>query len=108
MQRDFAAQLFCFLRFVIPPHDTRSKLWARLLPPRAPLAKDINCAELGRRFELNAGSIRAAIARACAEAAMRDSKDSISVSQKDLMLAGDLEVAKFRHGNFEVISKLFN
>lgn len=108
LQRDFAAQLFCFLRFVTPPHDIRAKLWARLLPPRAPLAKDINFAELGRRFELNAGSIRAAIARASAEAAMRDSKDSVSVSQKDLLLAGELEVAKFRHGNFEVISKLFN
>jgi SpoVK/Ycf46/Vps4 family AAA+-type ATPase len=106
LQQDLAMQLFCFLRFVVPPYSVRAKLWQRLLPGNAPLSKDISFIELGRRFEIQAGSIRAAIARASAEAAMREINRSI-ITQKDLISAGDAEVAKLRGGNFELISKLF-
>lgn len=110
LQRDFAAQLFSFLRFIIPCHEVRCKLWQHLLPPLAPLGADINFNELGRKFELTPGSIASAIARAAAEAAMRDnnSTSGCKINQKDLMLAGDAEVSKLRHGNFELISRLFN
>jgi hypothetical protein len=122
LQRDFASQLYNFIRFVIPPSDVRGKLWRRLIPSRAPLATDINFVELGRKFELNAGSIANAIARATAEAAMRlstvvssssvvvsssSSDNEPKVSQKDLVAAGEAETAKLRHGNFDLVSKLF-
>jgi len=117
LQRDFATQLFCFLRFLTPPPDVRAKLWERLMPSRAPISKDVSYVELGRRFELNPGSIRAAVARAAAEAAMRDTNPAATaatketlgavIHQKDLMRAGDEEVAKLRGGNFDLVSKLF-
>jgi hypothetical protein len=124
LQRDFAVKLFCFLRIPVPPHDIRAKLWAKLMPPGAPLCfegekklesgnkedkeekdKIVNFTELGRRYELNAGSIQAAIARACAEAAMRDGKGT--VRHRDLMAAGEAEVSKLKGGNFDLYSKIF-
>ena len=108
LQRDFAVQLFCFLRFTTAPADVRGKLWRKLMPPGAPCAPDVNHVELGRRFELNPSSIRAAIVRAASEAAMREGAGALSITQKDLMVAGDVEVAKLRNGNFELISKLFS
>jgi SpoVK/Ycf46/Vps4 family AAA+-type ATPase len=71
LQRDFASRLLTFVRFTIPPHEIRSLLWQSLLPTCAPLANDINFEVLGRRFEMNAGSIRSSIANATAEVAMR-------------------------------------
>lgn len=59
------------MRFTVPPHIIRSKLWQSLLPPQAPLAKDINFEALGRKFELNAGAIRSAIANATSEVAYK-------------------------------------
>ena len=41
----------------------------------------LNFEQLGRRFELNAGSIRAAIASAVAEAAMREGQDKSGITQ---------------------------
>lgn len=101
--REFATRLFSFLRFTTASHEIRTSLWQALLPPgaiasvtstasaapggtgasavaaAAPAKKSIepklNFEQLGRRFELNAGSIRAAIASAVAEAAMRDGED---------------------------------
>jgi SpoVK/Ycf46/Vps4 family AAA+-type ATPase len=124
LQRDFAVKLFCFLRIPVPPHDIRAKLWSKLMPAGAPLClegdrkvrsgntedkeekdKIVNFTELGRRYELNAGSIQAAIARACAEAAMRDGKGA--VRQRDLMAAGEAEVSKLKGGNFDLYSKIF-
>ncbi len=99
--REFATRLFSFLRFTTAAHEIRTSLWQALLPPgaiatssssvsaaasstgttvgsaAAPTKKEakLNFEQLGRRFELNAGSIRAAIASAVAEAAMRDGED---------------------------------
>jgi hypothetical protein len=90
--REFATRLFSFLRFTIAGHEIRTALWQALLPPGAVAIADIATAEsssngaakkieklnfeqLGRKFELNAGSIRAAIASAVSEAAMRPGAD---------------------------------
>ena len=107
LQRDFAARLYCLLRFSAQqtPHEVRARQWRALMPAAAPLegisdgssgrgsssagggsssagvagggggATGVNFAELGRRFELTPGCIQAAIARACAEAAMRADSD---------------------------------
>ena len=99
--REFATRLFSFLRFTIANHDIRTSLWKALLPPGAVAtspspttgstsvstattttavaagkkAEKLNFEQLGRRFELNAGSIRSAIASAVLEAAMRPGSD---------------------------------
>lgn len=46
----------------------------------------LNFEQLGRRFELNAGSIRAAIASAVAEAAMREGEDKSGVNAVSIHL----------------------
>ena len=115
LQRDFSSRLFCFLRFLTPPHAVRAKLWKRLLPARAPLASDASFDALGRKFELYAGSIMAACSRACAEAASRSSSlqganaDQCVIKQSDLMAAGEEEVAKGRGGrdSFASVCSLF-
>lgn len=80
------------MRFTTPPHEIRTLLWQSLLPTNAPLHTDINYEALGRRFEINAGSIRSAIANATAEVAMR-AKDCV-IHHNDLLTAGDYEVSK--------------
>jgi hypothetical protein len=89
-RREFATRLFSFLRFTIAGHEIRTSLWQALLPPGAIAAttaipessngtakktEKLNFEQLGRKFELNAGSIRAAIASAVSEAAMRPGAD---------------------------------
>ena len=94
--REFATRLFSFLRFTIANHDIRTSLWKALLPPGAvattpptttgstsvstattttAVLEKLNFEQLGRRFELSAGSIRSAIASAVSEAAMRPGSD---------------------------------
>ena len=51
-----------------------------------------------------------AVARACAESAMRDEGAACVVRQRDLVAGGDSEVAKLRGGSasFEIMTKMFN
>lgn len=137
LQRDFASRLFCFIRYSIPPGSVRSKLWGALMPVGAPLAPDVNCSELGKKFELGPNSIQAAIQRACAEAAYRGSKATSSASarsdgssvefgaqaiasgvkagtvdeervfMRDFVAAGEIEVGKMRDQYFEITSRMF-
>ena len=128
LHRDFASKLFCLLKFTIPPANVRTQLWKRLLPPYAPMSKDVNLSTIGRNYELYPGSIRSAVARACAEIGSREVKEKTTTAtagedggnkdkgeqdlllvlkQKDLMLAGEAEVAKLRGGNYELMQKLF-
>lgn len=106
LQREFATRLFSFIRFNIPPHEIRSMLWKSLMPVLAPRKKGINYEALGRKFEINAGTIRAAVVCAASEAAMKPDT-SYEITQEDLMKAGEQEMEKLRGGNFDLISKLF-
>eukprot|EP01035_Chromulina_nebulosa_P017063 gene17063-22575_t len=108
LQRDFATKLFSFIRFTVPPSDIRINLWQKLLTHNVSLAKGISYIELGKKYELFPSSIASAISRAVAEAAMRQSTtNNYSVTQKDLLAAGEAEIEKLKSGNFELISKLF-
>lgn len=107
LQRNFAARLYSYVRFANPPYDVRAKLWQHFLPKKAPLASDIAFTELGRKFDLNAGSIRSAVVRACAEAISRAHPGVTEVRHRDLLMAGECEVLKLRDGNFDLVSKLF-
>ena len=88
LQRDFASKLFCFLRMGCPSAELRAKLWRRLLPPLAPVAQDVGFTELGRRFDLNAGGIRNAVARAAAEAEFNSRKPDETPGSEDTDIRG--------------------
>jgi len=116
LQRDFASKLYCFLRMQVPPSAVRTRLWRRLLPSGAPLASDVSFEALGRKFDLYPSSIAAAICRACGEAVGRASSSSgagagagagVAITLKDLVSAGEAEVAKLKGGGFDVAGGLF-
>jgi hypothetical protein len=97
----------------------------------------VNFEELGRKFELNPGGIRSAVARAAAETACRPvvvekgpgqtgvataaqkspnepenaGGESVTViapiRQKDFVMAGQAEVEKLRGGSYDLVAKLF-
>ncbi|WP_309663776.1 ATP-binding protein [Tabrizicola sp.] len=55
--------------FPAPDADARALLWQRLLPPRAPLAKDVDTTKLAEAVRLSGGSIRNAATYAAVLAA---------------------------------------
>jgi SpoVK/Ycf46/Vps4 family AAA+-type ATPase len=136
LQRELASKLFGILRFTTPPHEVRARLWKCLLPAKAPLAKDVDFDSLGRKFELQPSAIASACVRAAAEAAMKtqpaaddghkprvpkrsrdedvdekkycETRDTWrSVSQTDLMQAGEAEVKKQKGCYEELLEGLF-
>eukprot|EP00981_Chlorochromonas_danica_P002344 scaffold453_cov187-Ochromonas_danica.AAC.14 len=105
LQRDFSSRLFAFLRLTLPSSELRGKLWRSLIPAGAPLGKDLDFTSLGKRFDLFPGGIQSAIAYAAAEVASREVNKTIC--QKDLLAAGEYEVAKCKGDHAEMIAKLF-
>lgn len=127
LQKEFASKIFSFVRFNMPSHEVRGALWRALTPPSAPLAAPLNYVELGRRFELYPASIAKAMSRACAVAVARmnaaaareasagagaggdksKAETCNGLSQKDLMRAGDEEVAKLKGDHMNIMNKMF-
>mmetsp|Transcript_10019 Transcript_10019/g.15147 ORF Transcript_10019/g.15147 Transcript_10019/m.15147 type:complete len:1253 (+) Transcript_10019:82-3840(+) len=132
LHKEFSARLYSFLRFTVPSHDIRATLWRELTPVHAPLANDVDYVDLGRRFELGPGGISNAIARACGHVVSRiqtasenekiadktggktgercgkkEHSAALKICQKDLMDAGDAEVAKLKGVHMDVMSKMF-
>jgi hypothetical protein len=54
----FTRRLQMVVEFPRPDADARTTLWARLLPPRAPLAEGVSIAELASAVALTGGQIR--------------------------------------------------
>lgn len=59
--------------FPMPEPDMRAQLWQTLLPPGAPLAKEIDWTRLGKAFNLSGGHIKNAVLRAAVVAAEQGS-----------------------------------
>ena len=57
------------VRFPMPNGAQRAKLWASMLPERAPRDPDIDFTALGERFEFSGGNIKNAVLRAAVFAA---------------------------------------
>jgi len=55
--------------FPIPESEERAALWRKLLPPKAPLSRDINFEALGEGFEMAGGHIKNAVLAASVRAA---------------------------------------
>jgi len=54
----FARRFQVVVDFPRPDEAARAQLWEKLLPPRAPRKRDLNCAFLGKAVNLTGGNIR--------------------------------------------------
>ncbi len=68
----FKRRLTFRIRFEKPDAEARGALWAKMFPPAAQLAPDVDFMELGRRYEVSGGNIRNAAIRAAFLAANED------------------------------------
>ena len=75
------------ITFPQPGAPERAAIWERLMPPRAPLAPDVDFAALARTFEFAGGNIKNAIVRACYRAYGEEQR----LTQRHLMDAGRIE-----------------
>jgi SpoVK/Ycf46/Vps4 family AAA+-type ATPase len=75
------------VEFPFPDADMRARLWREMFTGQVPLADDLDFAELGRRFDLSGGHIKAAAVRAIFAAAARDQ----AVDMRGLCDAAQLE-----------------
>jgi SpoVK/Ycf46/Vps4 family AAA+-type ATPase len=60
------------VRFPAPDREARLEIWRRHLPPKAPLASDVDLESLADRFDLSGGYIKNAVLTAVADAVHSD------------------------------------
>lgn len=92
IDKAFFRRLKFVLLFEIPPRALRVKLWKLILPPEAPLGKDINFEHLAD-FEMSGGNVQSAVFRAASRAALRE-EDKRIINHADLESAIDEELSK--------------
>ncbi|CAN5923106.1 hypothetical protein BH11MYX3_BH11MYX3_39720 [soil metagenome] len=83
----FKRRMSLRLQFPFPDEETRVRLWAAHVPPEAPIAGDLDFADLARRFPLSGGYIRNSALRAAFLAA----QEARPLSQEHLVRAVQLE-----------------
>jgi SpoVK/Ycf46/Vps4 family AAA+-type ATPase len=64
----FERRMLFSVEFPMPELDQRRAIWATLLPPEAPVAKDLDFDDLARRFEFAGGDIKKCLLRAAMSA----------------------------------------
>jgi hypothetical protein len=69
IDRAFMRRIQFKVEFPFPDADARAKIWEGSFPPELPLSEDVDCMELGRRYEISGGHIRSAVLRAAYYAA---------------------------------------
>jgi SpoVK/Ycf46/Vps4 family AAA+-type ATPase len=57
----FVRRLHIVVEFPIPQAAERRRIWARCLPPRAPVGPDLDLDRLAEQLELSGGTIRNAV-----------------------------------------------
>jgi len=77
MDQAFERRIRWKLAFPLPDRAIREKLWRQLIPPRVPLASDVDFGALAAEFDFAGGSIRSAILKAAFSAAA--SREPISM-----------------------------
>ena len=83
----FKRRMSLRLQFPFPDEETRVQLWAAHVPSEAPVAGDLDFADLARRFPLSGGYIRNSALRAAFLAA----QEARPLSQEHLVRAVQLE-----------------
>jgi SpoVK/Ycf46/Vps4 family AAA+-type ATPase len=82
----FERRIRTHVLFEMPGPAEREQIWrVQLHPTRTPLARDVDFAELARRYEVSGGDIRNAVLKAALAAAARPGPDSAKrIEQRDL------------------------
>jgi len=80
------------VEFVIPDARLRREIYRRLVPDRAPLAKDVDFDHLARKYPMSGGSILNVVRQAMRTSLRRGKRHRISMA--DFVRAADLEVRK--------------
>eukprot|EP00128_Syssomonas_multiformis_P006081 Colp12_sorted_trinity150504_noHs@26340 len=83
------------VEFTIPDYPQRVELWKKMIPPECPRAADINFETLASKFAFAGGSIKSAVVRAAARAALRSPPDNV-LKMDDLIKGGVEEESKAR------------
>ena len=90
-------RLLARLEIGMPGPEEREQLWARHLPPRAPLAADVDLSVLARAYALSGSLIRTAALFAVAKAAARPDPKRL-LTRADLHEAAAVQLARAKEG----------
>jgi SpoVK/Ycf46/Vps4 family AAA+-type ATPase len=86
----FTRRMHHAVEFPFPDHDLRERIWLNVLPPEAPVARDVDLAFLAERFELAGGNIRNVAVAAATDAA----QDGREIAMRHLVAATARELEK--------------
>ncbi|CAN5732925.1 hypothetical protein BH11MYX3_BH11MYX3_19040 [soil metagenome] len=78
----FRRRLALHVRFPLPEEEQREQLWRAMLPPTAPVNKDLDLGRLARELEMSGGYIKNAVLRAAYLAAEAGTAISMQHLQK--------------------------
>ena len=96
----FARRFQMSAEFVRPDADARFKLWTKLIPPKAPVAEEVNLAQISRTLSLTGAQIRNIILHAACCAAGGNTR----IDNRRLARAAYVELCK--EGKEVVLSSL--
>jgi SpoVK/Ycf46/Vps4 family AAA+-type ATPase len=81
----FERRIRTHVLFTMPGPAERERIWRVQLHPRTPLDRDVDFADLARRYDVSGGDIRNAVLKAALAAAARPGPDSSKrIHQRDL------------------------
>jgi SpoVK/Ycf46/Vps4 family AAA+-type ATPase len=82
----FERRIQSHVMFLMPEADEREQIWRAHLPPRAPLAPDVDLRRLAEAYEMAGGDIRNAMLKAVRLAALDDApEDDLRITQEHLL-----------------------
>jgi AAA+ superfamily predicted ATPase len=84
----FERRIQSHVLFLMPEAAERERIWRAHLPPRAPLAPDVDLRRLAEDFEMAGGDIRNAVLKAVRLAALGDAPDEELQITQEHLLAG--------------------
>jgi AAA+ superfamily predicted ATPase len=72
--------------FLMPQAEERERIWLAHLPPRAPLAANVDLRRLAEDFEMAGGDIRNAMLKAVRLAALEEApEEELQITQEHLL-----------------------
>jgi AAA+ superfamily predicted ATPase len=92
----FERRIQSHVLFRMPDAEERERIWRAHLPPRAPLAPDVDLRHLAEAFEMAGGDIRNAMLKAVHLAALVDAPDEALQITQEHLLAGARSVLHAR------------
>jgi SpoVK/Ycf46/Vps4 family AAA+-type ATPase len=98
----FFRRIKFFVKFDMPSAAIRGQIWRATIPKETPLDPQVDFKSLGSKYELSGGSIKSAVIRAAARAAVRIPKQEVKnseerpacVTMQDLLESAEEEIRK--------------